>query len=86
MQHPTERTAHTIAFTIPVVEHWLDSSYELRYSHFNQCSTTGVTKTVRHMVKDHSDSEKERENPLQHHGLLFLVGSKGSFTCSSAQT
>ena len=28
---------------------------------------------VRHMVKDHSDSEP--------HGLLFLISSKGSFMC-----
>ena len=32
---------------------------------------------VRHMVKDHSDSE--RENLLLPHGLLFLISSKGSF-------
>ena len=32
---------------------------------------------VRHMVKDHSDSE--RGNPLPPHGLLFSIDSKGSF-------
>ena len=32
---------------------------------------------VRHMVKDHSDSE--RGNPLPPHGLFFLISSKGSF-------
>ena len=32
---------------------------------------------VRHMVKDHSDSE--RENLLPPHGLLFSIDSKGSF-------
>ena len=32
---------------------------------------------VRHMVKDHSDSE--RGNPLPPHGLLFPISSKGSF-------
>ena len=31
---------------------------------------------VRHMVKDHSDSE--RGNPLPPHGLLFSINSKGS--------
>ena len=36
---------------------------------------------VRHMVKDHSDSE--RENPLPPHGLLFPISSKGSFLCTS---
>ena len=32
---------------------------------------------IRHMVKDHSDSE--RGNPLLPHGLLFPISSKGSF-------
>ena len=32
---------------------------------------------VRHMVKDHSDSEKG--NPLLPHRLLFPINSKGSF-------
>ena len=39
---------------------------------------------VRHMVKDHSDSE--RENPLPPHGLLFPISSKGSFICIIPQT
>ena len=39
---------------------------------------------VRHMVKDHSDSE--RGNPLPPHGLLFPISSKGSFTCIIPQT
>ena len=33
---------------------------------------------IRHMVKDHSDSEKEKWLPLRHR-LLFLISSKGSF-------
>ena len=32
---------------------------------------------IRHMVKDHSDSEKG--NPLPPHRLLFPISSKGSF-------
>ena len=32
---------------------------------------------VRHMVKDHSDSEKG--NPLPPHRLLFPINSEGSF-------
>ena len=32
---------------------------------------------VRHIVKNHSDSE--RGNLLLPHGLLFLISSKGSF-------
>ena len=39
---------------------------------------------VRHMVKDHSDSEKG--NPLSPHRLLFPINSKGSFTCTIPQT
>ena len=35
---------------------------------------------VRHMVKDHSDSEKG--NPLPLHRLLFPIRSKGSFICT----
>ena len=34
---------------------------------------------VRHMVKDHSDSE--RRNPPLPHRLLFLISSKGCFIC-----
>ena len=34
---------------------------------------------VRHMNKDHSDSE--RGNPLPPHGLLFPISSKGSLIC-----
>ena len=39
---------------------------------------------VRHMVKDHSDSEKG--NPLPPHGLLLSINSKGSFICPIPQT
>ena len=39
---------------------------------------------VRHMVKDHSDSE--RRNPLLLHGLHFPISSKGSFICTIPQT
>ena len=39
---------------------------------------------VRHMIKDHSDSEKG--NPLPPHGLLFPISSKGSFICTIPQT
>ena len=40
------------------------------------------------MVKDHSDSERERErgNPLPPHGLLFPISSKGSFIYTVPQT
>ena len=39
---------------------------------------------VRHMVKDHSDSEKG--NPLPPHRLLFPINSKGYFICTIPQT
>ena len=39
---------------------------------------------IRHMVKDHSDSEIE--NPLPLHGLLFPISSKGYFICIIPQT
>ena len=35
---------------------------------------------VGHMVKDHSDNE--RENLLPPHGLLFPISSNGSFVCT----
>ena len=35
---------------------------------------------VRHMVKDHSDSESE--NPLPPHGLLFHINSNDYFICT----
>ena len=39
---------------------------------------------VRHMVKDHSDSE--RGNLLPPHRLLFPISSKGSFIITIPQT
>ena len=39
---------------------------------------------VRHMVKDHSLSEKG--NPLPPHKLIFPISSKGSFICTIPQT
>ena len=39
---------------------------------------------VRHMVKDHSDSEKS--NLLLPHRLLFPINSKDSFICTIPQT
>ena len=38
---------------------------------------------VRHMKKDHSDSN--RGNPLPPHGLLFSISSKGYFICIITQ-
>ena len=38
---------------------------------------------VRHMVNDHSDSDRGN---LQPYGLLFPINSKGSFICIIPQT
>ena len=53
---------------------------------FNDALNTFYLRSygVRHMVKDHSDSE--RGNPLPPHRLLFLISSKGSFICIIPQT
>ena len=40
---------------------------------------------VRHMVKDHSDSEKGNPPPPPHR-LLLSINSKGSFICTIPQT
>ena len=39
---------------------------------------------IRHMVKDHSDSEKG--NPLLPHRLHFPINSKGYFICTIPNT
>ena len=44
---------------------------------FNDALNTLRLYDVRHMIKDHSDSEKG--NPLPPHRLLFPISSKGSF-------
>ena len=39
---------------------------------------------VRHKVKNHSD--RERENTLPPHKILFTISSNDSFICTNAQT
>ena len=39
---------------------------------------------IRHIVKDHSDSESG--NLLPPHGLLILISSNCSFICTTLQT
>ena len=54
---------------------------------FNEALNTFYLRLygVRHMVKDHSDSEKG--NPLPPHRLLLSINhSKGSFICTIPQT
>ena len=60
--------------------------YVIQYVLFNDTLNTFYLRLygVRHMVKDHSDSEIG--NPLPPHGLLFSINSKGSFICTIPQT
>ena len=62
---------------------WLDWDGKERKGNvlFNDALNTFYLRLygVRHMVKDHSDSE--RGNPL-----LFSIDSKGSFICTIPQT
>ena len=53
---------------------------------FNNALTTFYLPLygVRHMVQDHSDSEKG--NLLPPHRLLFPINSNGSFICTIPQT
>ena len=67
--------------------HWVLPAYRKEGNVlFNDALNTFYLRLygVRHMVKDHSDSE--RENLLLPHGLLFLISSKCSFICTIPQT
>ena len=69
-----DKIAHTM--------HLLHQSWKEGNVLFNDALNTFYLRLygVRHMVKDHSDSE--RGNPLPPHGLLFPISSKGSFICT----
>ena len=71
------------AFKIPL---WVGSGRKEGNVLFNDALKTFYLRLygVRHMVKDHSDSE--RGNPLPPHRLLFSITSKGSFICFIPQT
>ena len=64
---------------------WCDRERE-RNVLFNDALNTFYLRLygVRHMVEDHSDSEKG--NPLPPHRLLLSINSKGSFICTIPQT
>ena len=67
--------------------HWLCAIWEReRNVLFNDALNTFYLRLygVRHMVKDHSDSEKG--NPLPPHRLLLSISSKGYFICTIPQT
>ena len=65
----------------PFVNYW-----DERNVLFNNALNTFYLRLygVRHVVKDHSDSEKG--NPLPPHRLLLPINSKGSFICTIPQT
>ena len=81
MHHSIDRIAHTTAFvTTKCVEREREMFYLTTHSSHFILRLYGV----RHMVKDHSDSEKG--NPLPPHRLLLSINSKGSFICTIPQT
>ena len=75
-------------FILPQCERLLHLIYGRKEGNvlFNDAFNTFYLRLygVRHMVKDHSESE--RGNPLPPHGLLFPISSKGSFICIIPQT
>ena len=71
----------------PVLHDWCNKGRGMCYPVlFNDALNTFYLRLygVRHMVKDHSDSEKG--NPLPPHRLLLSINSKGSFICTIPQT
>ena len=64
---------------------WLKEGRKERNVLFNDALNTFFLRLygVRHMVKDHSDSEKGK--PLPPHRLLFPINSKGYFICTIPQ-
>ena len=78
----------TICYWVTVhllTRHWFITKKE-RNVIFNDALNTFYLRLygIRHMVMDHSDSEKG--NPLPPHRLLFPINSKGSFICTIPQT
>ena len=86
MHHSTDRIVHTTAFVTPVcgalmewdIVQWVHHEGSIQ----RPCHTFYLRLYgVRHMVKNHSDSEKG--NPLLPHRLLFPISSKGYFICTT---
>ena len=69
MHHPTDRIAHTKAFVIPVMDHWL-KRYIRRKSEnvlFKETPTHFIYGFMEsHVVKEHSDIEKGNPLPTFH--------------------
>ena len=88
MHQPTDRIAHTMAFVIPVVEHWLEREIAQWVHPMNDRSNDPFylwLYGVEHIVKDHLESKKVNQLPPLH-GLLFPISSKGAFICTNQQT
>ena len=91
---PTQRYGHCLGLTrytgILALSREKILEYRQRWERekclFNDALNTFYLRLygVRHMVKDHSDSEKG--NPLPPHRLLLSINSKGSFICTIPQT
>ena len=79
-------TARSVCCTQNVSIHIVLTRERERNVLFNDALNTFYLRLygVRHMVKDHSDSEKG--NPLPPHRLLVSINSKGSFICTIPQT
>ena len=71
----------TFSFTEPLIYWQIFTEYRMKEGNvlFNDALNTFYLRLygVRHMVKDHSDSEKG--NPLPPHRLLFLINSNFFF-------
>ena len=86
----THTHTHTLTHTLNTHTHTLNTHThtEERKGNvlFNDALNTFYLRLygVRHMVKDHSDSEKG--NLLPPHRQLFPINSKGSFICTIPQT
>ena len=83
----TCETSFKLAIPVWWVEPWtVQCSERERNVLFNDALNTFYLRLygIRHMVKDHSDSEKG--NPLPPHRLLLSINSKGSFICTIQQT
>ena len=85
LQNPSEHT-YIKTWLMQLILRSYDQVEEGGYVLFNDAFNTFYSWLygVRHMVKDHSDSE--RGNLLPPHGLLSLIRSKGSFICINPQT
>ena len=83
---PLQEAVPLVVRVVPVTlsHHWRSSTRprEREMFLFNDTLNTFYVRLygVRHMVKDHSDSEKE--NLLPPHRLLLSINSKGSFICT----